>query len=94
MADLDAQGFEKGSAQMTIEITEDELKITLGKKRAVIPVARSPEGEYGPDLLVFLDDLSVWLEPEDMEISLEDLAKLAEMIEAFCDRHDIILEFE
>ena len=53
MADLDAQGFEKGSAQMTIEITEDELKITLGKKRAVIPVARSPEGEYGPDLLVF-----------------------------------------
>jgi len=79
---------------MTIEITEYALKITLGKKTAVIPVSHQPEGEDGPDLLVFLDDLSVWQEPAEAEISLEDLAKLAEMIEAYCDRHEILVEFE
>ena len=79
---------------MTIEILDDKLRVTLGKKHALVPFARQPEGPEGPDLVVFLDDVSAWEFPADEEISLEDLAKLTEIIEAYCDKADISVEFE
>eukprot|EP01037_Dinobryon_pediforme_P009615 gene9615-9692_t len=76
------------------KVLEDQLRVSLGKKRALVPFARQPEGPEGPDLLVFLDDVAAWEYPADEDISLEDLAKLTEIIEAYCDKADISVEFE
>ena len=79
---------------MSIEVLEDQLRVTLGKKCVLVPFARQPEGPDGPDLLVFLDDVAAWEDPADEDINLEDLAKLTELIEAHCDKAGISVEFE
>jgi len=79
---------------MTVEIREKDILVTLGKRRASIPATREPDGEDGPDLLVYLDELIHWDPPEQAEISLDDLAKLTEIIERYCDRNGLEVEFE
>ena len=69
---------------MSIEVLEDQLRVTLGKKCVLVPFARQPEGPDGP----------AWEDPADEDINLEDLAKLTELIEAHCDKAGISVEFE
>lgn len=78
-----------------MEFFEDHCLVTLGKKRAQVPLSAELEGEDGPDFLVLLDEVTHWLAPNDAEeISLEALAKIAELIERAADKQGIDLEFE
>mgnify|MGYP000046402890 CR=1 FL=1 len=80
---------------MSVEFFEDHCRVSLGKKTCSIPLQSDPEGEDGPDILVLLDEVTHWSAPNEAEeISLEALAKIAEMIERACAKQGLSVEFE
>ena len=95
MADSHAQGSGQGSGKMNTDVFETHMIVTLGRKTALVPVVHEPEGEDGPDFLILLDDVTHWQAPHaDEDISLEDLAKITELIERDCEKLGLDVEFE
>lgn len=81
---------------LKVEITEGAIRVTCRARQLTLrAVAPPPDAENAPDFLIHLDDIEFWDAPDDTEeISIDDLQRILDAIEAECDNHGLSVEFE
>ena len=81
---------------LKVEITEGAIRVTSRARQLTLrAVAPPPDAENAPDFLIHLDDIEFWDAPDDAEeISIDDLQRILDAIEAECDNHGLSVEFE
>jgi Immunity protein 74 len=89
-------GARRGKAQLSVELTEGAIRVHFGKRILTIYGGSDlPEAEAPPDFVIRLDEILTWDPPyETEEVAIEDLQKIATVIEAECERRGLVVEFE
>jgi len=82
----------KKDASFTLEITDGRMRAGLAGRVLTLPVHEGVDEEGDPVLVVDIDGADVW--DDGSELSMKDLQKLLERIEAECEAQDIEIEFE
>ena len=73
---------------MSVVFEDGCMVVSIGRRRAEVPFAME-----GDTMVVDLDDLDTWSEPAGEAIGIEQLAAIAEQIEAACEAAGIQVEF-
>ncbi len=83
-------------ARLAVELTEGAFRVSSGERRLTIYAVKDlADVETPTDFIIRLDELLTWDPPhDDLEISVEDLQRIAAGISAECDRRGLSVAFE